>query len=448
MPNLYAHLPDSSGVYIMRGGRSEILYIGKAGNLKRRVSSYFLKSHDSRIQKLVSEIKKIEHNNTDTALEALILEARLIHEHQPPYNVLGKDDKSFLYVQITREAFPRVLLARGHEKDDPVKSHATRGITGRVSKLTRFGPFISASQVRYALKLLRRIFPWSVHPNISDTNKSRIHANDANRRDFSRNSHGFALSSRRKELNRPCFDYEIGLCPGTCVGAITKQEYRKNIKNLIRFFEGKKKIIIRSLEKEMAAASKAQEYEQAGVIKRQLFALRHIQDSALLSDSDILNPIPQTPNPIRIEGYDISNISGTAAVGSMVVFVNGEPAKDQYRKFKIRTIMQSNDVGMLKEVLRRRFKHIPPAGGWPLPSLILIDGGKPQVNAARMILGALRITIPVVGIAKGPTRKKNEFIGAIPKGISEDTLISVRDEAHRFAIGYHRTLRAIRSLGR
>ena len=199
----------------------------------------------------------------------------------------------------------------------------------------------------------------------------------------------------------------------------------------------------------MTTASRAQEYERALEIKRQLFALRHIQDVALLKGDDPLLAEPkeeahgQNHDAERIEGYDISNISGTSSVGSMVVFTNGEPDYDAYRKFKIRTIMQANDVGMLKEVLRRRFAR-RGKGDWPIPHLLLIDGGKPQVNAAREVLAEIQLSIPVVGIAKGPERKKNEFIGEIPPGILEDVLIKVRDEAHRFAISYQKKLRKIK----
>lgn len=399
--SLYNSLPTCSGVYFMKDGKGHILYIGKATNLKRRVSSYFQKAHDYRIEKMVGEIKVIECRETDTALEALLLESYLIKIHQPPYNIREKDDKSFLYVHITREPYPRLILVRGRERE-----------TGTLAKpLAEFGPFVSSSHLRYALKLLRRIFPWHTH-----------------------------TPEELRQFRRPCFDYEIGRCPGTCAGLISKEDYRRNIKNLIRFFCGEKKMIIRSLERDMVLASKAQEYERAAEIKRQLFSLRHIRDFALIGESETLDPRPQTLNPMRIEGYDISNISGTSAVGSMVVFTNGEPDPPEYRKFKIRTIAQSNDVGMLKEVLRRRFAR-RDKDSWPIPHLLLIDGGKPQVNAAHIVLDEVGLRIPIVGIAKGPTRKKNEFIGVIPQDISEDLLIRVRDEAHRFAIAYHKAVR-------
>ena len=421
----YKKLPDSPGVYIMKDGDGRVLYVGKAGNLRRRVSSYFERPHDVRIETLVSKIANIDFEKTDTALEALIREAELIRTLTPPFNVKEKDDKSFLYVGITREKFPRVLLVR-----------ASDGFSG-----SQYGPFTSATSAREALKILRKIFPWSTHD-----------------------------PKRIGKFARPCFDYEIGLCPGTCIGAITRDDYLKNIDRLKLFFEGKKKQVIRALEKEMAAAARTLDFEKAAKLRHQLFALKHIRDTALISDANHLLPESTDINgggaagvgaiPFRIEGYDISNISGTSAVGSMVVFENGEPNKAEYRKFKIRSIFQPNDVGMLTEVLERRFKHGREANReamsrvedgraarlWRLPNLILIDGGVAQANAAKKVLMRAGLKIPILGIAKGPERKRNDIIGAIPKGVTKETLIRVRNEAHRFAIGYHKTLRRINSL--
>jgi excinuclease ABC subunit C len=416
----YKSLPETPGVYIMKDADGRVLYVGKAGNLRRRVSSYFERPHDVRIQTLVTKIRRIDHEKTDTALEALILEAELIKKLSPPFNVREKDDKSFLYIEITREKFPRVLLVRGKD--------AERG--------KRYGPFTSSSAVREALKILRRIFPWNTHP--ADTIGT---------------------------FKRPCFDYQVGLCPGTCIGAVTREEYAATIDRLKLFFEGKKKKVLRSFEADMRAASKKLDFEKAGKLRRQIFALQHIQDTAFISESEVLVPTGDTPavtNGIyRIEGYDISNLSGTAAVGSMVVFENGAPNKDEYRKFKIKSVFEPNDVGMLTEMLERRFarqaaissalSNNPGSGGiagamvhaaWRLPNLVLIDGGLAQANAAKKVLLRGGLRIPILGIAKGPERKRNDIIGAIPKGVTKETLVRVRDEAHRFAIGYHKSLRA------
>lgn len=396
---LLKDIPDSPGVYLMKGA-GKILYVGKAGNLKRRVSSYFARPQEYRLERLIHEIDKIDFKETDTAIEALILEAELIKKYKPPFNVREKDDKSFLFVEITREKFPRVLLSRGKEKMEG-------GIFHRGS--TWFGPFTSATSIREALRILRKIFPWSTH--------------------------GAEQISKAK---RPCFEYEIGLCPGTCVGVITQKDYKRNIKNLKLIFQGKKERILKSLERDMKSTSKRTEFEKAEELRRQIFALRHIRDISLIKEEA---PIFKE-NKTRIEGYDISNISGTSSVGSMVVFSNGQPNKDEYRKFKVKTIIGSNDIGMLKEVLRRRFKN-----EWPLPDLILVDGGVGQVNAAVEVMREFGLRIPLVGMAKGAERKRNDIIGSIPEGISLETLIKVRDEAHRFAVSYHRNLRGRRFLG-
>jgi excinuclease ABC subunit C len=417
----YKSLPETPGVYIMKDADGRVLYVGKAGNLRRRVSSYFERPHDVRIQTLVTKIRRIDHEDTDTALEALILEAELIKKLRPPFNVREKDDKSFLYIEITKEKFPRVLLVRGKD--------AERGL--------RFGPFTSASSVREAMHILRRIFPWNTH-----------------------------AAEVIGKLKRPCFDYEVGMCPGTCIGAVTREEYAYTIHYLKLFFAGKKKAVLNSFEKDMTRASKTLDFEKAEKLRRRIFALQHIQDTALISENEVLLPVAVEPNKAgsesgsavgggaangddgiyRIEGYDISNISGTDAVGSMVVFENGEPNKNEYRKFKIKTVFGPNDIGMLTEILERRFsaKHRDVGDGharWRLPNLVLIDGGLAQANAAKKILLRAGLRIPIIGIAKGPERKRNDIIGAVPKGVRKETLVRVRDEAHRFAIGYHKNLR-------
>lgn len=396
---LKKRLPTSPGVYVMKDVAGKILYVGKAANLKRRVMSYFERPQELRIARMVSEVAKVDFETTDTVIEALILEARLIKKYQPPYNVLEKDDRSFLYVVIPREKFPRVLVLREREAlsyDKP---------------LGRFGPFTAASSLREALRILRRIFPWSSHDLKANSYKLKVNA-------------------------KPCFNYQIGLCPGTCAGVITSRAYKKIIWQLLLFFQGKKKRILTQLKKDMHAAAVALRYEEAAAIRRRIEALTHIHDIAVLGDKHV-----QEHSFHRVEGYDISNISGTSAVGSMVVFVDGAPANNEYRKFRIKTVVGSNDVAMLQEVLRRRFTHAE----WPLPDLILIDGGLPQVNAARHILAQFNVFIPVVGIAKGPERKRNDFFyphelhAAIAR--NRDMLIQVRDEAHRFAVKYHRELR-------
>lgn len=393
----YKNLPECPGVYLMRNKKREVLYIGKAANLRRRVASYFSKPNDSRLEKLISEVRKIDYYSTETVIEALVLESKLIKKFLPPYNIKEKDDKSYLYFEITREKFPRVLLVRGKSKKSSSKSKF-------------FGPFVFASQAREAMRILRRIFPWSNH-QIKDIKENQ-------------------------KSTSPCFDYQIGLCPGVCIGAISRENYLRNIKNLKLFLSGKKHLLIKKLEQEMKNLARKLEFEKAAEVRRQLFALKHIEDAALIENSE-KNFGPESS--VRIEGYDISNISGTSAVGSMVVFLDEKPVRDEYRKFKIKTVSGQNDVAMIKEIIKRRFRGSLRAE--KLPDLILVDGGKSQVKAVQDVLSDISLNIPVIGIAKGQKRKKNEFIGEIPEGINKETLIMIRDEAHRFAVEYHRNLR-------
>lgn len=444
MQKLYKDIPETPGVYIMKNRKGEILYIGKAAHLKRRVSSYFrvianntnkTSNANERIQKMVSEIAKIETKETDSALEALILESALIKKHQPSFNVQEKDDKSFLYVAITADEFPRILLVRGKDLE---KNVTTSDV---VTFGSVFGPFVSASSIREALRIIRKIFPWNDHQNVitNSTNKT----NNANKEVS-------VHSQENRQMYKPCFNYQIGLCPGTCVGTISKREYKKTIKNIVLFFEGKKERIVKNLEKEMNVTSKKMEFEKAEKIRRQLFALKHINDTAIISfDSlEIRNSMPagrhgklEIPAK-RIEGYDISNISGTNSVGVMVVFsakggqVWYEPEKNEYRKFHIKTIEGPNDTGMLKEVIERRFHN-----NWKHPDLILVDGGLGQVNVIEGTLKKMNLRIPVIGMVKGKERKGTDIIGKKPLWVSHETLTQVRDEAHRFAIAFHRKVR-------
>ncbi len=373
----------------MKNAAGGILYVGKAANLHRRVSSYFLRPHDSRIESLVSEIVTIDHEDTDTSIEALILESQLIKRHMPPYNIREKDDKSFLYVVFTKDIFPRVLLVRGKD------------LAGDEGEL--YGPFVSASSARAALRIIRNIFPWSDH------------------------------LKEGKRGDKPCFNCQLGLCPAVCTGGITKTDYAKNIRNLKLFFRGEKKKIICGLEADMQKYAKSLQFEKAESIKRKLFALQHIQETALIGkDEDLGGPIG------RIEGYDISNISGTNAVGAMVVFTDGVRDLAEYRTFNIRTVTGPNDVGMMREVLTRRFEN----KAWPLPDGILVDGGLGQVNMARVVLNEFNLKIPVVGIAKGAERKNNVFIGTMPKCGTKEIMIRVRDEAHRVSRARHIRRRA------
>ena len=387
----------------MKNGRGKVIYVGKATSLKRRISSYFQKAHDARIAEMVRQIRTIDYLVTGTVIEALILEANLIKRYWPPYNILAKDNKSWLYLVFTKDDYPRPLFIRGHDLDDNA-SKTYKAV---------FGPYTSPKSVRAALDLLRKIFPWTT----CEPGKKRA-----------------------------CFYYHLGQCPGVCIGVADKAAYQKTIRDLIRFFQGKKERIMKDYERQMKRASKEKRFEEAAILRNRLSALRHIQDVAVLKKEDTLPAGSRDPFG-RIEGYDISTIQGTSTVASMVVFEQGAPAKAEYRKFRISKEASGDDFSAIREALTRRFRHRE----WRMPDLLLIDGGAGQVQAALDVLKALQKTIPVVGIAKGPERKRNDLI-VPPKEAAlratlepyMDVLIHIRDEAHRFAISYHRKVRGRR----
>ncbi len=393
-------LPPAPGVYFMKDATGELLYIGKATSLRTRVSSYFLRPQDPRIASMVAKIRRIDYEETPTAVEALLLEAKLIKKFQPPYNVDEKDDKSFVHLVFTRESFPKPVLIRGHELVRMPKKQFLR----------TFGPFSSAASVRAALDTLRKSFPWTM------------------------------CSPGRK---RGCFYRHLGLCPGVCTGEISSAAYTKIIRELLQFFSGDRTGVVRTMRAAMRRAAKAKRYEEAAALRDRLSALEHVRDTSILKrDEAGLGDFIDVFG--RIEGYDISNISGTDAVGSMVVFEDGEPKKREYRKFAIKTVEGPNDYAMLHEVLQRRFSRTD----WRMPDLVLIDGGVGQVNEAKNVLVAAGLKIPLVGMAKGPDRKRDELIydradHELARLVTafRPLLQRVRDEAHRFAVAYHRARR-------
>lgn len=402
-------LPDSPGVYLMKDAAGQVMYVGKAVSLKRRVSSYFERPHDQRKSDMIGRICEIDYIQTPTAIEALILEANLIKHFWPRFNVLEKDNKSFLYLVITREEFPKPLLVRGQDLDE----------RARKTYKVIFGPYTNAGSLRAALEILRKIFPWS---------------------------------TCKPGQKRPCFYVHLRQCPGVCVNAIDRKTYGEIIRDFISFFSGHKEKIIRAYRRNMKAAAKARRFEEAASLRDKIHALEHIQDVAVIKRDHESVGVEFPVNLFgRIEGYDVSNISGTSSVASMIVFENGAPNKTEYRKFRIKTIRGANDVASLREVLTRRFRR----ESWRRPDLILIDGGLAQVHAAESVIRKLDLPLPVVGIAKGSERKRNDLIcSAGHQELCElcapylDLLIRVRDEAHRFAISYHRNLRGRRSIGR
>ena len=384
-------MPDSPGVYFFLGKNKKVLYIGKATSLRDRVRSYFVKElstlRSPLIAKMVIQAVSIDWRETDSVLEALLLEASLVKTYKPKANTDLKDDKSFNYVLITDEEYPRVLVIRGKNLKEAPKAKKI------------FGPFPHGLQLLEAMRLIRKIFPY---------------------RDKC------ALGQKR-----PCFSAQIGLCPGVCSGTVTKQEYRRNIRHIVLLFEGKKKQLIKALNKEMRAAAGAEEFEQAKELQRQMYALQHIQDISLIKDEYRSTTLTTS----RIEAYDIAHLHGSAAVGVMVVVEAGAASKGQYRKFKIKSAKAGDDPGALKEVLSRRLGH----DEWPLPRLIVVDGSTAQINAARNVLAEYGMAIPVVGVVKDEKHRPRNISGdrELIKNKERDILLA-NAEAHRFAIGYHR----------
>lgn len=397
--------PNSPGIYWFSEEREKI-YIGKAASLKKRIASYF-KAKDPRISEMVSESDNVSFKKTNSVLEAVILEANAIKKYLPKYNVKEKDNRSFVYLIISKDRFPKVFIARGRE----VEKYAHRPYKIYRDKLCShvFGPYQSYGILKTALNLARKIF-----------------------------SFGSCLPNQGK----PCFDYQIGLCPGICISAISERDYRGNIKNLILFFKGEHKRLIKKLKKENP---------------EKIFALKHVQDIALLNNSKII-PLcgisRGEKNFSRIEGYDISHFGGKEPVGAMTVFVNGIADKSQYRLFKIKDLKNKfDDLAMLSEILNRRFSHKE----WRRPDIIIIDGGRNQVAAAKKILAKFNITVPIVGIAKilghsGRAAEGDELIFESVKPsvkklllTSRQTFQQVRNEAHRFAISFQKKRRNIRN---
>jgi excinuclease ABC subunit C len=391
---VWQSMPDEPGVYLMKDEHGEIIYVGKATSLKNRVSSYFTGKKEGKTAELVTHIKDISFHTTESALEALFLEANLIKKYKPHFNIKGLDDKSFLHIIITNEDYPRVLLARPTDDEFDLAEHV-------------FGPYLNARAARVAMEVVRRMFPFKHYAGTP---------------------------------NRPCLHCQMTAYPEVCTGELDLKEYKRILNHLRLFLCGKKGAVIRHLDRQMERLAREERYEEAAKVRDRIMAIRHIEDIALLSRKiNFSGTLTDNEGivPHRVEAYDISNISGQYAVGSMVVFTDGEVDKSQYRKFKIRQSEGPNDYEMMREVLQRRFRHHE----WEFPNLILMDGGKGQVSIAMKVLEAYELNIPVVGFAKGPDRKGEKLIFSQPlKGYNLDMFRELRDEAHRFAQAYYRNL--------
>lgn len=544
-------LPPLPGVYLMHNNSDEIIYVGKAINLRNRVRQYFREStkKTSKIEKMVSNISYFEYIVTDSELEALILECNLIKEHNPKYNTMLKDGKTYPYIKVSGgEDFPRVLFTRQMKKD----------------KAKYYGPYSSSTAVTDIIELMKKIFKVrSCNKNITED---------------------YYLHNE----NRPCLNYHIGMCSGPCCGHISKEEYRKNIDGVLDFLNGNYKDIEKSLEDKMLAASEKMEYEEAAVYRDLINSVLHVTQKQKITSDEMENRdiiacasegedaviqvffirngkligrehfymkidyyeenasiisqfikqyyggTPFIPkelllqcqiedmeliekwltsllgakvhirvpkkgekeklvelaaknakmvlekdgekikreeakttgavkkigemlgirNIIRIEAFDISNTAGFMSVGSMIVYENGKPRRNDYRKFRIKTIEGPDDYGSMKEVLTRRFTHglrqleeHEESGFTRFPDLIMMDGGRGQVNIALEVLGELGLNIPVCGMVKDD-RHRTRGLFFNNKEIDIDTtseefrlITRIQDEAHRFAITFHKSLR-------
>lgn len=387
-------LSDSHGVYLFLGSRRKVLYIGKATSLKERVKSYFssrvLKERGTLIGQMVEQAVKLETIPTDSVVEALLLEARLIKKHTPKYNTELKDDKSFNYIGITREEFPAVTLIR------------ERLLSGEFDRFrSLYGPFPHGGQLKEALKIIRKIFPF---------------------RDEKCVPRG----------GRPCFNRQIGLCPGVCDGAIDARAYKRRVKNVELFLSGEKERLILNLEKGMRAAARKLAFEEAEEMKRELFSLKHIHDIALLKREK------NGAAGFRVEGYDIAHTGGAHVVGAMTVVADGEKQPEEYRKFKIKSFAGADDTRALAEILSRRLEHAE----WSMPRLIVVDGGIAQKNAAEKVLSSAGVGIPVVAVTKDEYHRPKKVLGdrAIVF-LREHDILLANSEAHRFVLKYHRSKR-------
>lgn len=408
-------IPQTSGVYLFLDPAGKAIYIGKAINLRHRLANYFQGQVSHKTAQIIKNAEKIRIITTASDFEALLLEAKLIKTHQPKYNVSLKDDKRYLYIKITREDWPQVGTAR----------KTTPGAT-------LFGPFPSAKTVRFILKQIRTIFPYRSCPNLPKT---------------------------------PCLYYHLGLCPGPCLNSRPedKKKYHQQIEKIKKVLSGQSRLLINQYERKMRAAAKKENYEAAQEAKKirdglAFLSQQKVDPNLFLADLDLkenrqdqLKTLKDLLAPHfkgltslkRIETYDIANISGQEATGSMVVFTLGQPDPSQYRQFKIRQEARPNDPKMIAEVLHRRLKHPE----WPKPNLIVVDGGKTQAQAALSVLRKNRLDIPVLGLAKKEEtiiiKDKAGFVSLNLDRQSPALLVlrAGRDEAHRFAQKYHHYLR-------
>ncbi len=425
--------PAAPGLYFMKDGDEKVLYIGKAKNLRSRVSSYFhpganlAESRGPWIVEMIGKTAAVEYLQTESEVDAILQEARLIKDIGPPYNSDLKDAKTFPYLEITtRQEFPGVYITRNPQD----------------SKSRLFGPFTNVKDLRAVMGVLQKIYRFR-------TCKLEIRDKDDKRRFF-----------------RPCILYNIKQCTAPCADRVSKDDYKLQIKDLVKFLQSKRSTVLRQLKKQMEAASEARDFEAAAMYRDRVRLIENldkrgtvegnVQPEVFAADPTEaltkLQAILKRSQPIRIiEGFDIAHLAGSDTVGSMVQFIDGRPFKNGYRRFKIKTVNGVDDYACLKEVVARRYKRAM-AGQELWPDVVLIDGGIGQLHAVEEVFGQMDAPIPnLVSIAK---KEEIIFIHGQDKPLKlpansavRKLLQYVRDESHRFAQHYHHILRSKRVLG-
>jgi len=404
-------LPNCPGVYKFLDVRGKAVYVGKAINLKKRVSSYFRKGRpkDARLSLLVSEVRNVDFIRASSEAEALIYEAGLIKDLSPRFNIELKDDKSYPFLKLTvNEKYPRLFVTRRRMNDGAIY----------------YGPYTDAKLLKEAVSFMKKVFP---------------------------------LRTCRTLRKKVCLEYHIGQCPGPCVGKVTEKEYRAVTDRVRRFLEGRKDDLVKGLEDEMKRYSKNRQYEKALAARNVVRALTAVRQYHDMSQHPIHGELDEmrsvlglSSKPEVIECFDVSNISGVYAVGAMVRFVSGVPFKSGYRKFRIKNVEGVDDYSMIREIVFRRYSRLLKEKK-PMPDVVMIDGGRGHLSVAVKVMKELGIkNVRLVSIAKEHNHLYVEG-RRVPLRLSPGTgllflIQRIRDEAHRFAITYHRYLRSRESI--
>ncbi len=404
-------LPNKPGVYLFKDKNGTILYVGKARSLRRRVASYFKKPAELKTSILLDRLYDIDYILTASELDALILEDELIKKYKPRYNISLRDDKAYPFLKLTvNEEWPRLFLARRKVKDGALY----------------FGRY-QGGMVREVLRLIKKLFP------IRWCRESPLRARE-----------------------QPCLYYRIGSCSGPCIRRVSREDYLALVNGIISLLEGKMGEALDKLKEEMDKSAEQKDFERAAYLRDRIRILEKMMEGRELAKApsprrlseiaELKKALKLKRDPMRIEAFDISNISGSNIVGAMVAFYGGLPLKSEYRKFKIKSVEKKpNDAAAIYEVVRRRYAGTL-SKKMPLPDLVMVDGGIAQVNSgAKALVEAGRRDMPIIGLAKREERifrpRENRPLTLPRSSFALQLLQRIRDEAHRFAITYHRAKR-------